>query len=347
MESAARGMVSTSALIPARNAADQLIDCVASILRQSRPPDEIVIVVGPSTDDTRQVASGLAGQTIRVLDNPAGDRGSGLNIGLSATTAAVIAMVDAQSRLDPDYFERALAALDSSRADVVGGPMRPMGRTAVGRALALALTSPFGIGDSRFHFAGEGREVESVYLGLYRRAVFDRVGRYNAALLRTEDDDLNARAREAGMRIWLDPAIRSVYLCRNDLPSIWRQYFGYGFWKIALATVRPGALRFRHAVPALFAVGVVGAAVVSALVWSPAFPLLVAAYLTTAWSVSASAKGGLLDRALLPLVTVTMHLSYGLGSILALPVLPSLARRARDGARASTGRETKSEHPGS
>ena len=169
MESAARGVVSTVALIPARNAAGQLIDCVAAILRQSRPPDEIVIVVGPSTDDTRQVASGLAGQAIRVLDNPAGDRGSGLNIGLGATQAAIVAMVDAQSRLHPDYFECALGALDSSRADIVGGPMRPVGRTAVGRALALALTSPFGIGDSQFHFAREGREVDSVYLGVYRR----------------------------------------------------------------------------------------------------------------------------------------------------------------------------------
>ena len=342
MESAARGVVSATALIPARNAAGELIDCVASILRQSRPPDEIVIVVGPSDDDTRQVAHGLAGRAIRILDNPAGDRASGLNIGLGATTAAVVAMVDAQARLDPDYFERALGALESAHADMVGGPMRPVGRTAVGRALALALTSAFGIGNSQFHFAGEGREAESVYLGVYRRQVFDRVGRYNAALLRTEDDDLNARAREAGLRIWLDPAIRSVYLCRNDLRSIWRQYFGYGFWKIALATVRPGALRFRHAVPALFVVGVMGAAVVSMLSWSPALPLLVAAYLATAWSASASAQGRLLDRVLLPLVTVTMHLSYGLGSILALPVLPSLARRARDGARASTGGETKS-----
>jgi hypothetical protein len=122
----------------------------------------------------------------------------------------------------------------------------------IGQAMAAALRSPFGVGDSQFHYEGEAREVESVYLGVYRTDAFRRVGCYNTALLRTEDDDLNARIRAAGMKIWLDPAIRSTYLCRNRLSDIWRQYFGYGYWKVGLASVRRDALRARHMVPALF-----------------------------------------------------------------------------------------------
>src|SRR5688500_17335782 len=121
--------------------------------------------------------------------------------------------------------------------------------------MAAALRSPFGVGDSQFHFAGAARDVDSVYLGVYRADVLRRVGRYNVALLRTEDDDLNTRIRMAGFRIRLDPAIRSAYRCRETLGAIWRQYFGYGYWKVALATIRSGALRARHAVPAAFVVG--------------------------------------------------------------------------------------------
>ena len=156
LEGAALRMVNTAVVIPVRNGAGQLLDCVASVLRQTSPPDEILIVVGPSTDDSRRVAQDLVGQTIRVLDNPAGDRGSGLNAALSATDARTIAMVDAQSRLEPDYLDRALATLGSAEADVAGGPMRAVGQSPVGRAMALALASPFGIGDSQFHFGVGG-----------------------------------------------------------------------------------------------------------------------------------------------------------------------------------------------
>ena len=328
-------MVSTAVVIPVRNGAGQLHDCVASILRQTRPPDEILIAIAPSTDDSRRVAQEVAGQTTRVLDNPAGDRGSGLNIALASTEARTIAMVDAQSRLEPDYLERALAALDSVGVDVAGGPMRAVGRNPIGRALALALASPFGIGDSQFHFGSAAREADSVYLGVYRRRVFERIGRYNTALLRTEDDDLNARAREAGFRIWLDPSIRSTYLCRNDLPAIWRQYLGYGFWKVALGTVRAGALRPRHALPAAFVLGLAAAAVVSWLLWWPALPLVISIYLVAAWSASLAVAGPLSAKLLFPAVTLTMHVAYGVGTLAAVMVLPRLARRARDGARAA------------
>ena len=328
-------MVKTAVVIPVRNGAAQLLDCVSSVLRQTSPPDEILIVVAPSTDGSRRVAQDLAEETIRVLDNPAGDRGSALNAALSATDGRTIAMVDAQSRLEPDYLDRALAALRSAGADVAGGPMRAVGQGPVGRAMALALASPFGIGDSQFHFGSAAREADSVYLGVYRRRVFERIGRYNTALLRTEDDDLNARAREAGFRIWLDPSIRSTYLCRNDLPAIWRQYLGYGFWKVALGTVRAGALRPRHALPAAFVLGLVAAAVISRLVWWPALPLVISTYLVAAWSASLAVAGPLSAKLLFPVVAMTMHLAYGLGTLAAVAVLPRLAQRAREGARAA------------
>src|SRR5205823_5556409 len=137
----------------------------------------------------------------------------------------------------------------------------------------------FGSGGSQFHLDGEPREVESVYLGVYRARTFNRVGWYNPALLRTEDDDLNWRIRDAGLRIWLDPAIRSTYLCRDTLGGVWRQYHAYGLWKVALATLRPGAIHPRHLVPAAFVLALIGAAVISLSWWWPALPLLLAVYL--------------------------------------------------------------------
>jgi GT2 family glycosyltransferase len=326
--------VKVAVIIPARDAAHLLPACVAAVAGQDRPPDEMWIAAAPSRDGTLAVANHLAGgsSALTVIENTVGDRASGLNLAIRRTAADVIAFVDAQSVLAPDYLATSMRVLEDKHAAVVGGPMRPVGGTAIGQAMALALQSPFGIGDSQFHFAGAAREVDSVYLGVYRKSVFDRIGLYNSQLQRTEDDDLNWRIKAAGLRIWMDPAIQSTYQCRGDLASIWGQFYGYGFWKVALATLRPSAIRMRHVVPAAFVIGLAIAVLVSALAWWPALPLLIAVYLLAAFVAAALGSGSPAARLLFPVVTATMHVAYGAGTLLGLASWMRLRRLARQGA---------------
>ena len=320
-------------VVPARQAAHLLADCLAAIRSQSVPPDEIWIVVGPSHDGTHDVAMRLADDRTRIVANPAGDRGSALNAAIVASSADAFAFVDAQSRLAPDYLETATRLLDETCADVVGGPMRPQGRSPIGRAMAVALQSSFAVGDSQFHFDRAGRFVDSVYLGVYRAAVFERVGAYNQSLVRTEDDDLNQRLRDAGMTIWLDPRIRSTYLCRERLSEIWAQYHGYGYWKVALATVRRRAIRPRHLAPSAFSLAVTASIFLSATRLAAALPVLAAFYSVAAWmAVGRRAHLGIAARAAIPLVTAAMHLGYGVGFLRGLASWTRLSRLARAGA---------------
>ena len=321
-------------VVPARNAERLLADCLAAILRQSRPPDEVLLVIGPSSDRTMEIGRSLGGSQVLVLENPAGDRGSALNAALAHTDADLVAFVDAQATLAADYLQAAERALDDHAVAVVGGSMRPQGHGTTGEAMASALRSPFGVGNSQFHFAGTARDVESVYLGVYRRSVFDRVGRYNSTLLRTEDDDLNARVRAVGLRIRLDPSIRSVYRCRESLAAIWRQFYGYGFWKLALSLVRPGALRARHFAPAVFVVALVltGGAAVAGW-WVPLFMLAGAWVLAAAVAALLAPADTARARALFPVVVLTMHVAYGTGMVISLLSIWRLRSRIRAGAR--------------
>lgn len=322
-------------VIPARDAAHLLPGCTQAVDAQDRPPDETWIAVAPSTDDTMAIARRLASErpSVHVVDNAAGDRASGLNLAIAATDADLLAFVDAQATLAPDYLSAAMHALAETDAAVVGGPMRPVGTTAIGRAMAAALQSPFGVGDSQFHFAGRAREVASVYLGVYRSSVFRTVGVYNTALLRTEDDDLNARVREAGMRIWLDPAVRSTYRCRDTVGGIWRQYFGYGYWKVALTIVRPSALGLRHFVPMLFLDALAIGLILGLLGWWWLLVVVVGAWLVLAVAAGMAAPAdGLVARLLFPVVAFTMHVGYGMGTLAGLVRLPSLRRPVRAGA---------------
>lgn len=328
--------MTVAVVIPVRNAAHLIDHCLEAIARQSRPADSVLVLVGPSDDGTREVAVRHALPGVRVVDNPAGDRASAINLALDLATSEAIAMVDAQATLDPDYLATAIEILREPSIAVVGGPMRPRGTTPVGRAMAAALRSPFGVGDSQFHFEGAARDAESVYLGVYRRSAFDRVGRYNVALLRTEDDDMNARIRAAGMRIRLDPRVRSSYRCRESLAAIWNQYHGYGYWKVALWTIRSGGLRVRHLVPATFVLAGVAGLVLAVLgTWLPLVILVGTWVAVAAVALTLAPADGLLARLLFPVVTLTMHLAYGAGTLRGLLSVPRLRATAAVGARAA------------
>jgi len=307
-------------IIPVRDGALLLAACVAAIQAQTVAPTRIHLSIAPSSDDTLERALDLVTQDPRIVlhDNPAGDRGSGLNAALAALAddTEAVAMVDAQSRIEFDYLERAAAVLADRTIGVAGGPMRPSpGCDPVAAGIAAALTSRAGVGDSSFHFEGEARDADSVYLGVYRRSVLDAVGPYDPALQRTEDDDMNTRIRAAGWRIRLDPSIRSSYLPRTTLDALFRQYRGYGDSKVALAAVRPDALRPRHLVPAALVGAFVTAAVVSVLAWRPALPGLARTYAAGLGIVAASTRGLTWPaRAAMAGALAAMHWGYGIGS---------------------------------
>jgi len=87
--------------------------------------------------------------------------------------------------------------------------MRPVGDTYWGQAIALSTSTPFGVGDSRFHYSEKEEFVDTVYMGTFRRDVFDRIGLFDESLVRNQDYELNYRLRAAGGCIFCTPAIKS------------------------------------------------------------------------------------------------------------------------------------------
>jgi GT2 family glycosyltransferase len=111
--------------------------------------------------------------------------------------------------------------------------MRPVGTTSFGRAVAAVTSSPIGMGPGKFHYADEPQEVDTVYLGAFRREVVQAVGGYDEVELQwaAEDQELNFRIRQAGGSIQLDPSITSWYFPRETPRALWRQYANYGVCK--------------------------------------------------------------------------------------------------------------------
>jgi succinoglycan biosynthesis protein ExoA len=226
---------SVTIILPTLNERGFIRDCLDSLLQQDYVDIiEVLVVDGGSSDGTRDIVERFP-HPVKLLHNPRITAAAAMNTGIEASTGEVIVRADAHTLYEPDYVTRCVEVLDVSRAAVVGGTMRPVGTTSFGRAVAAVTSSQFGIGPGRFHYSESAGDVDTVYLGAWRRATLLSMNGYDDDSLQwgAEDQELNFRIRRSGGRIRLDPSIRSTYFPRATPRALWEQYWNYGLCKVS------------------------------------------------------------------------------------------------------------------
>ncbi|MCB0167665.1 MAG: glycosyltransferase family 2 protein [Anaerolineae bacterium] len=308
-------------IMPVLNEAAFIHRSLGAVLAQDYPRDrlEILVVDGGSGDGTGQIVQDLlkTWPRSRLLDNPRRIQSAALNIGIQAAAGEIIIRVDGHTLIEPDYVKTCVRLLTNGEFENVGGLMRPVGQGYVGRGVAMATTSFFGIAGSKFHYSAREQVVDTVYMGAFRRTIFDRVGLFDEQLKINEDYEFNYRLRQAGGKILLSPALKSTYVPRHSLGALWRQYFRYGRWKVRMLQKHPESLRWRQAVPPVF-VGTLAGSLLAGLLWRPArwlFVCLTGSYLLAngVASTIAARRGGWRYLPILPMIFATIHLAWGSG----------------------------------
>jgi len=310
------GSPSVSVVMPVLNEARHLRAAVRHVLEQRYDGElEVILAVGPSRDDSERIAADLAATEprVRCVRNPSGRTPSALNAAVAASDHDVVVRVDGHSMLPPGYVAMAVAALEETGADNVGGLMAAEGTTAFEQAVARAMTTPFGVGPSRFHTGGEAGPADTVYLGVFRRSALQRVGGYDETFDRAQDWEMNYRIRGTGGLVWFSPSLRVSYRPRGSVRSLAGQYRDYGRWRRVVMRQHPGTATLRYLAPPA-AVLAVGTGLLLGVRWRPAL-LLPGGYAAGVLLASLLTGRGLPPAAWvrLPVVYVTMHGAWGLG----------------------------------
>ena len=278
---------------------------------------EVLVVDGLSQDGTPEIVRSFIdrGYPLRLVENPHRLQVFGLNIGIEEARGEFIVRADAHALYPPGYIRRCVGLLEKTGAENVGGVMAPEGETNVQQAIALAMQHPLGVGDARFHLGDRSGEVDTVYLGAFRRDVFDRVGPFDTRCRTNEDAELNLRILKGGGRIYLDSGLKVRYFPRRSLKELAVQYFRYGQGRCYTTLKHRRLTSWRQVLPVLFVPGLIASLIIA--LWRPLFVLFPAAYLVvtllTALLSWPRRKIPIAQRLVLGAAFPVMHLSWGTG----------------------------------
>ncbi|HUG24365.1 glycosyltransferase family 2 protein [Piscinibacter sp.] len=318
-----------SVIVPCRNERRHVEVFCAGVLAQRMPSGwtlQLMISDGHSDDGTRDLLARLsaADARLQVIDNPQRIVSTGLNAALAQARGEVIVRMDVHTDYAPDYIAQCLAVLAETSADNVGGPWRAEPEPGAGpmqQAVAAAFQSRWVAGGARSRSLDHDGWVDTVYLGCWPRATFERFGGFDEALVRNQDDEHNLRLVRSGGRVWQSSRIRSVYRPRAALSQVFKQYLQYGYWKPFVMKKHGQAASWRQVVPGVFVavVAVLGAASLFGL---PAWPLgwAVGLYATAVGAMTAAIAVeqhlGLATVVRVPAVIAAYHVAYGIGSLI-------------------------------
>lgn len=254
-------MALISVIIPVYNEESFIVECLHSVYSQDYPIEEIEIIIvdGNSSDKTVDIIREKFPEVI-LLHNSRKIVPVSMNIGIKKATGDYIIRLDAHCKYPVNYLSRLVQAIQYYGADNVGAICRtlPANNTKKAQAIAIALSSRFGMGNSSFRVGVDKvKEVDTVPFGCFPRTLFERIGFYDEELIRNQDDELNGRIIKNGGKIILLPDLIVDYYGRDSIKKVYKMFYQYGLFK-PLGNQKLGkAMSVRQFVPLLFSFGLI------------------------------------------------------------------------------------------
>lgn len=322
-------MYKVAVIIPTLNEELYIASCIESIKAQTYPFGmmDIMVVDGGSKDKTKEIVDDFSSShsNVRLLDNPGRIQAIAFNIGVKNSDAPYVIRLDAHVSYEEHYIERCIKHLETMPevGDVGGICETKVKRPGIlPESIAVLCQSKFGIGGAAFRVGASAGYVDTVPFGAFPRNVINEVGGMREDLARAEDNEYVSRIRRAGYKVYLDPDIISIYYARDTFVGIIKQMYANGLSIGQLFYVDRSAIGLRHFVPLAFVLSLI-LSVLASIIWWPfiyLFLLILGLYLVVdiIATVLECKKHGWKYIVVLPILFMSVHISYGVGTILGL-----------------------------
>lgn len=312
---------------------DALFDCLKKQTYQHNLI-EVVLVDGNSQDATKEKMISFRDaendfKRIIVLDNPKKTLPCGWNVALDAVEGDAVLRVDAHTTFPPEFIELNVSDLNKGE-NICGGKVIsiPAKKDRWSITLNEAENSMFGGSFAAFRHADSAQYVSTAAFAIYRKEVFDKVGRYNEVLTRTEDNEMHYRMKQAGYKFYYDPQIVSYRKTRATLGKLLKQKYLNGYWIGRTLGVEHRCFSLYHFVPFAFVLVIVFTAILAicGVLW-PAL-VLWAVYGCANIAMTMMAAIACKERNVLfvclPVLFLLLHIWYGVGTIVGVILMKKI-----------------------
>jgi GT2 family glycosyltransferase len=210
-------------VVCAYNAVSTIDECLDALERVNYPDFDIIVVNDGSTDGTGVAAARHS--SVRVIDTPNDGLSAARNVGLHNATGEIVAYVDADVRVDPDWLRYLVRPFAAPEVAAAGGPAPiPADDPWFAQCVARAPGAPI-------HVLLDDRIAEHVpgCNCAFRRDALLAVGGFNPVFRRAGDDvDVCWRIQARGWDIGFAPAALVWHRHRATTQAYCRQQVGYG-----------------------------------------------------------------------------------------------------------------------
>ncbi len=306
-----------------------------SIKEQDYPHNkiEILLIDSNSKDETKKCFEEFKKEDeslledkrfceIKILDNPGQYLPQGCNVMLKNYTGEAICRIDAHARIPKNFISQNVKFQEEGEK-VTGGP-RPNiidEITSWKETLLLAEESKFGSGVAPYRTQDKKAYVSSIFHGMYRREVYEKVGLYNEKLRYTEDNDMSQRISEAGYKICYTPEIESFEYIRPNFKQMIKQKYRNGLWIGKTLKINPKCFSLFHFVPLIFVLALIVTIVIAVVGFSWLLIVMMGLYIVCGivfTVIDSIRKKFRLTNLTLPGIFFVMHVAYGAGTLIGI-----------------------------
>jgi glycosyltransferase involved in cell wall biosynthesis len=223
-----------SLVVTVKNDAAALRELLSAIEKQTKLPDEAIIVVAGSDDGTLAAARSWRPKNLKalILDRPRANRSAGRNLGVERSAGEMIVFTDAGCRPEVDWLEQLLAPLSDPEVNLVSGFTDGDGRNSFEEAQVPFVLVP--LGKIPPHPLPATRNMA------IRRKVFQQWGGFRADLNYAEDFEFSRRLEKEGIRSEFAPQAKVYWRPRRSLGAFFMMIARLTAGDVKAGILRPG-----------------------------------------------------------------------------------------------------------